>query len=129
MRKVCIVRSNPNDDISKILKERHYNVYGLYRGYKNIFLRCIRRFWLKYHLPFSFIWFDNSILKNDSKRILVFESLTTQAYIKWLTEKKKDADIAIWYWNIVKNTIHPKEINDLRCTLWSFSRMDCKEYG
>ena len=129
MCKVCIVRSNPNDDISDILKKRGYKVYGLYRGYGNTFLRYVRRIWLKYDFPFSTIWFDKSVLKNASHKIFIFESLITRSYVKWLTDRKRDADIVIWYWNIVKNTIQPKEINDLRCTLWSFSRIDCENYG
>lgn len=126
---ICIIRSNPNDDVSKILKGRGYHVYGLYRGFGNIILRTIRRSWIKLRLPFSSIWFDKAVLKDNAERIFVFESLLSRPYLKWLTLKKKDADIAVWFWNIVKNTISPDQIRDLRCTLWSFSREDCKQYG
>lgn len=126
---ICIIRSTPNDDISSLLKNRGYKVFGIYKGSQNIILRSLRRFWLKYRLPFSNIWFDKTVLNDNSKKIFIFESLITRPYLKWLTQKKKSADIVIWYWNIVKNTINPNTIKDLPCTLWSFSRVDCAQYG
>ncbi len=128
-KNICIIRSNPNDDVGILLQKRGYRVYGLYRGFNNIFTRSIRRLWLKYKLPFGSIWFDSSVLTDKADKVFVFESLVTGSYMKWLTHKKKNADIAIWYWNIVKNTIPPKDIEHLRCTIWSFSRVDCENYG
>lgn len=126
---ICIIRSNPNDDIGKILKKRGYRVYGLYRGFNNIVTRYMRYLWLKFHLPFASIWFEPTVLKDTADKVFVFESLVTRSYMKWLTQKKKNADIAVWYWNIVKNTIPPKAIKDLQCSLWSFSRVDCEKYN
>lgn len=126
---ICIIRSNPNDDVSNLLKQRGYRVYGLYNGFGNVASRGIRRLWLKYRLPFASIWFDKSVLDDPAKKIFVFESLLTRPYLKWLTQQKKDASIAVWYWNIVKNTIDPRTIMDLPCSFWSFSRMDCEQYG
>lgn len=128
-KNICIVRANPKDDVSQILKQRGYHVYGLYKGFGHVVSRTIRKLWLKYRLPFASIWFEKSVLDDSAQRVFVFESLLTRSYLVWLIQHKKDASIAVWYWNIVKNTIDPRTIMDLSCTFWSFSRMDCKKYG
>ena len=126
---VAVIKFNPNDEIGTAIQNRGYDVFRFYRGDQNYYTRCLRRVWLKYNLPFKSIWFNKEILKNKAKRILIFESLLDESYVNWLCRNKKNADIAVWYWNVVFHTINPDRIKKYSVKLWSFSRTDCKKYG
>lgn len=126
---ILIVRFNDNDEVSKAIKEKGYQVVPFYRGTNSFFLRCIRRLFMKYNLPFCSIWFDKRVLKNKSKNIFIFEALLNEQYLAWLSKNKKNCHMAVWYWNIVKNTIKPEIVKKYINDVWSFSRKDCELYG
>lgn len=126
-KQVVLVRYTFSDELGQYMRDRGYVCCKVYK-YQNMFImRCLRRIWYKLHLPFYSIWFDKEILKYSGK-IVVFESLCSAAYLKWLAKHKKENDIVFWYWNIAKNTINPNSIDESWCKKWSFSRKDCKKY-
>ena len=92
-------------------------------------MRCIRRIWYKFKLPFKSIWYDKKILSSNINEIVIFDALCNVDYLKWLRKMKPEAKIVFWYWNIVKNTISPNSIPDEIVEKWSFSRKDCAEYS
>lgn len=121
-----IVRSTFSDTTGKAIKDRGYTCVPLYID-SNVISRQIRKFWLKHKLPFKSIWYDHKVLSAPDK-ILVIDALCTPDYLKWLKKKRSDAEINLWFWNIIKNSMNPEEIEDSWCQKWSFSRTDCVKY-
>lgn len=123
-----LIRHSFSDDFGKAMVQRGYICCPMYKKVKSFVHRTLRRICNKLHLPFERAWFDESVLDYDGK-IVIFESLCTPTYVEWLRKKKPNADIVFWYWNIAKNTVSPDALNAKWCRKWSFSRLDCKEYG
>lgn len=127
-KEYTIVRHTFSDLIGKLISNRGYSCSLMYKKQQSFIIRSIRRVWNKLHLPFGSIWYDKSVLHSTDK-IVVFESLCTAEYMKWLRKKKPNADIVFWYWNIAKNTICPDAIEDKWCRKYSFARLDCVNYN
>ena len=128
MDEYTLVRHSFSDAFGKHIKEHGYNCCLMYKKQSSFFVRTLRRVWHKFHIPFESVWYNKDILNYDGK-IVIFESLCTPTYVKWLRKKKPNADIVFWYWNIAKNTVPPNDIDDSWCRKWSFARLDCKQYG
>ena len=100
-KKTLIIKANNNDLISKTILNRGYQLESMYSGGKNVLTRFLRRFFIRYSLPFYKKWFNKKILKYDVENIIVFDSLLSEKFIEWLY-KKSNVNIHVWYWNIVK---------------------------
>lgn len=100
----------------------------MYSGGKNVLTRFLRRFFIRYSLPFYKKWFNKKILKYDVENIIVFDSLLSEKFIEWLY-KKTNVNIHVWYWNIVKNSVPPYKLKDEYCKKWSFSSKDAEKYN
>ena len=123
-----IVRHTFSDSIGKLIKDRGYCCCCIYKKQDSFFMRSLRRVFQKVRLLPQSIWYGKKVLDYNGK-IIIFESLCTADYVKWLRKKKPDADIVFWYWNYAQNTINPNAIDDRLCQKWSFSRLDAKKYG
>lgn len=100
----------------------------------NIFLRAIRRFWVKFHLPFQSIWYgDWKRNLSEYHTILLHGSWLVEGIPHWIRKKakksKEDLRIIWWYWNRVVSIDHPDKISDDDCEKWSFDQKNCKEYN
>lgn len=99
----------------------------------NIFLRAIRRFWVKFHLPFQNIWYgDWKKHLSEYHTILLHGSWLVEGIPHWIRKKNKkskdDLRIIWWYWNRVVSIDHPDKILDDDCEKWSFDQMNCKQF-
>lgn len=128
-KEITLIRHNFQDLLGNYMLKRGYECFEMYRGQSNFICRVFRRIFEKYKLPGLSFWYNKKILNTKNKKIIVFESLCTVNYLKWLRKNLKNTDIIFWYWNIVKNTIDPDSIPDKLCEKWSFSRIDCKKYN
>lgn len=100
----------------------------------NIFLRAIRRFWVKFHLPFQSIWYGEwKKHLSEYHTILLHGSWLVEGIPHWIRKKAKKSNselrIIWWYWNRVVNIDHPDKISDDDCEKWSFDQMNCKKYN
>lgn len=125
---ILIIRHTSSDFISKLIKSRGYICENMYIGGKNLFLRTIRRIFFKFKLPLYHLWYNKQVLKYKPEIIIIFESLVTPEYIKWLYKKTHVKNLNVWYWNTAKNTVNPNLIDEAICKKWSFSRLDCAKY-
>ena len=96
---------------------------------ENIFQRFLRKLHYKFNLPFKKIWFPwiNDIEHFDT--IIIFDRGNTKYIAKYIANKYPEKRIIIWLWNSVKYSISPEDFNNIFCEVWSFDKMDCKEYG
>lgn len=129
MNDILIIRNNPKDFVGKIVSNRGYQIMSPYIRDHNITFRWIRRMHFRLNFPKSIIWFNRDIEKVVVNTIIIFESLISKQFLKWLRTVQPNARIIIWYWNIVDNTLNPKMIKDKSIEKWSFSRKDSLMYG
>ena len=127
-KEYVLIRNSFSDDLGKAMVKRGYTCCLLYKKNNSFIHRTLRRLCHKLHLPLEQLWFDKSVLKHNGK-LVIFESLCTPTYVKWLRKNKPDADIVFWYWNIAKNTVSPDTLKPEWCRKWSFARLDCQKYG
>jgi len=126
---VIIIRPFFEDEFGKIMRQRGYKCFALYKQQYNFLLRTLHRLWDKLKLPFKSVWYDKAVLKCNANKIVIFDALCTVDYINWLKKHKSNSDIVFWYWNIIQHAISPDIIPDDVCRKWSFARKDCLQYG
>lgn len=126
--KTLIIRGTSKDLIYKLIKDRKYLIEPLYRGNKYLISRLLRKFFIKFKLPFYKLWFNQKILTYKVDTVIIFDSLLSKSFVEWIS-RNMNVTIHIWYWNIVKNTISPKELDDKICTKWTFSSVDAEKYN
>lgn len=125
---ITIIRHTFSDSVGKLIKNRGYKCIQLFYGQNNKYLRRLRMAWQKFNLPFISIWYNKEALKSTGK-IMLFDSICTPQYLKWLRKHNPDSQINLWFWNIITHSMNPNEIDNSWCEKWSFSRKDCKKYG
>lgn len=110
-------------DVDVTLKEHH------------MFLRAIRRYWIKFHLPFSQIWYGNwkkQFMSYDM--VLLHGTWLAEDIPHWMRKKMKKEEaekptkIIWWYWNTVVEQDHPLRVSEKDCEKWSFDKKDCETY-
>ena len=99
----------------------------------SLLLRAIRRYWIKYHLPFESIWYG-TWKKNflDYDCVIVHGTYLAECIPAWMRKqadkKKKNPKIIWWYWNSVVEQDNPDRVSPSVCEKWSFDRKDCETY-
>jgi len=121
-----ILTSNNKNYFEILINRQGYKVYSIYRGQDLVF-RNLRKIWFKTNMPFPEIWYRRNIGKKYHGLYIVFDSLVTEDYLKWLTQKL-NARMVFWYWNPVRNSIPPSEVSGYINEMWSYSPDDCKKY-
>jgi len=95
----------------------------------NVFLRAIRRVWLKYDLPYKTIWFGSWYHHLDLYDTLIINmNRLTRYTIETVSRKYPKMRIIGWYWNTIDETNKPICFAD-NVEYWSFDENDCKKYG
>lgn len=100
----------------------------------SIIFRAIRRFWVKFHLPFQSIWYGKwKRHLSEYNTIILHGSWLVEGIPHWIRKKgKKSKDelkIIWWYWNRVMNVDSPNKISEKDCEKWSFDQVNCREYN
>lgn len=125
---LVIIRHTSNEFISKNIEKNGYKVIQAFKS-TNYFSYLIWKALKKYNLPWQSFWYNDDLKNMEVKTIILIESMLTKDFVHWVRVNNPNARIIFWYWNIVKNTIDPKSIDDTTIEKWSFSEKDCKEYG
>lgn len=123
-----ILSSNSRNYFEILIKNLGYNVFSIYRG-QNLICRNLRKIWFKYNLPLHQIWYRKDPIRQNHKTNILFDSLVTKEYLKWLEQKLKNRRLIFWYWNPVKKSIVPGLLNNTRYETWSYAPIDCDENG
>lgn len=123
-----IIKTDANDYFGKLIKKRGYKIFPPYKGQSHVLTRFFRQLHFKYKFPFYKFWYNKKVLKMHPNKIIIFETQITREYLNWL-KKQTSAELHVWYWNIVKNTISPDLIRRETTQLWSFSSKDSKNHN
>lgn len=109
-------------------KNNGYQVSLIFKKVNKLF-RFVRRFWMKYNLPFSYLWLGewyNNLNSYDS--IIIHMSFLTR-YLPFIVNKKyPNISIKCWYWNTIASNSIPIKTNNKNIEYWSFDDNDCKKY-
>ncbi|MGL4607827.1 MAG: hypothetical protein ACRCU3_10225 [Eubacteriaceae bacterium] len=112
------------------MEKRNIKTYQIYKEH-NLFLRIVRKVWMKLDFSGKMIWYGNW-KKEDGKinTIIIFNILLDKEIVNYIYDKFEKPRIIIWHWDpISKVHIKPSEFNDRVCEQWSFDKKDCKNFN
>lgn len=111
----------------KYIKELGYSVCDPYYG-KLAVLRIFRELHFRLKLPGSSIWYNRRCICNQ-RVIVLYGSLLTGKFIKWLQKKNNSSVLIMIYANPVATSINPDSINKSEIILWTYDKDDAEKYG
>lgn len=126
--KPLIISTNNQNYFEKLMNSYGYDVASSYKGH-SVLLRNFRKLWFKFKLPYFEIWYNKEIIRKKNESIIVFDSLVTISFLRWLKKNKKKTRIIFWYWNPVRKSISPNLVSKIECEIWSYSKTDCFKYS
>lgn len=91
-------------------------------------LRMIRELWFRLKLPFMYLLYNKKTI-SQGKTIIVYESLITEAYMRWLYKKSSNCRVILLYTNKVGRHIKPDQIEDEWCEKWTSDKDDAEKYN
>ena len=105
-----------------------YTIVHPYKG-KTIFDRILREISFKFKILSKF-WYNKKILSHKPKYILVWDTLITVDYLKWLQRNNPNAQINFIYYNMVGKAKHlfPSQIPD-GIRVWTYDIYDSERYN
>lgn len=124
-----LIEANPNVDIffNDWIK-RGYHAEVLFKS-KNKVSRAIRRYWLKYNLPFSHLWYNSWFDDLNKYEAVILHMSRLTRYMPFIIRKKyPDIRIICWYWNTVNEETVPIKSSDQRIEYWTFDDEDSEKY-
>lgn len=124
---LIIAEQNDEAFLRKNMKKIGIRSNRAFKG-DNMALRFLRRVWFKYNLPKKDFWYNEEIIKEKFSNILLFDSLLTIDFIRWLRKNQPESRIVLFYSNIVKSSLNPDLIENTLCEKWSFEKVDCEKY-
>lgn len=134
-KKILILSQTTKDDYALMEWKKNGVDVGITLKEQNTLLRAIRRYWIKFHLPFEQIWYGDwkkEFMNYDM--ILLHGTWLAEHIPHWLQKKiqketsEKAPKIIWWYWNTVVEQDHPNRVSEQDCEKWSFDKKDCETY-
>ena len=126
---LLLIEADPKADIFfNDWISRGYKADVLFKR-KNKILRAIRRYWLKYNLPFSYLWYNKWFNElSDYDAVIIHMSRLTRFMPFIIRRKYPKIRIICWYWNTVNSESVPIKKDDDKIEYWSFDDIDCENY-
>ena len=112
---------------ARYIEELGYSVIDPYI-FNSFPARFIRELWFRFKLPFVSLLYNKGVISQD-KTIIVYESLITEGFMRWLHKKCKDCRIILLYTNKVGHHIIPNQIEDDWCEKWTCDKDDAYRYS
>ena len=108
---------------------RGYNADVIFKK-KNKLLRAVRRYWLRYNLVGSVLWYNDWFNSLDNYEAVIIHMSRLTRYMPFIIrESYPNIRIICWYWNTIDEESVPIKTNDRRIEYWSFDANDCEKYG
>lgn len=134
-KKILILSQTTKEDYALMEWKKNGVDVGITLKEHNVLLRAVRRYWMKYHLPFGHIWYgDWKKQFMDYDMVLIHGTWLAEDIPRWMRKKmqretsKKPSQIIWWYWNTVVEQDHPDRVSAQDCEKWSFDKQDCETY-
>lgn len=134
-KKILILSQTTKEDYALMEWKKNGVDVGITLKEHNVLLRAVRRYWMKYHLPFGHIWYgDWKKQFMDYDMVLIHGTWLAEDIPRWMRKKmqqetsKKPSQIIWWYWNTVVEQDHPDRVSAQDCEKWSFDKQDCENY-
>lgn len=110
------------------VKQEGLTVYRPYKD-KSLFGRVIRELWFRVPFLSNRKWYNDAIISDNVKYILIKDPLITADYLVWLHEQLPDAQINFTYGNMVGKGKHllPDQIPDF-VRVWTYDDHDARKY-
>jgi hypothetical protein len=107
----------------------HVETGIIYKSCNNDILKALRRFHLKFHLPFYYFWYTKEFREESKSNntIIIFDSLLTRKAANYLAARRKTGRVIYWFWNHIYNPEILAEIAN-NVEKWSYDERDCGLY-
>ena len=114
---------------SKIIIKEAQNLsikaYLPYWGMNNFFVRQCRKALCRFRF-LQKIFYNRKIKKDNDDTVIIFDSLITREYLKWVEELFPDKKLIFWYWNPIRKTLPLKDIPS-KFSVWTYSLNEALE--
>ena len=126
---LLLIEADPKTDIFfNDWISRGYKAEVLFKK-KNKILRAIRRYWLKYNLINSDLWYNDWFDKLSCYDTVIIHMSRLTRFMPFIIRKKyPEIRIICWYWNTINDESVPIETDDKKIEYWSFDDKDCQKY-
>ena len=126
---LLLIETNPQSDIFfKDWIRLGYKADVIFRKI-NKPLRALRRFWLKYDLFFSQMWYGNWFDSLGGYDAVILNMSRLTRHMPFAIHKKyPNLKIICWYWNTIDSNSIPIKTDVDEIEYWSFDEDDCKKY-
>lgn len=129
-KKVLMLAQTIKDDFNLLEWEKNGVDTSVILREHNVILRAVRRYWIKWRLPFQGIWLGSWKHKFADYDMVIFTaSWLAEGIPHWMRKQKECPRIIWWYWNSVVEDDHPERVLEEDAEKWSFDPEDCVEYG
>lgn len=113
---------------AKYILQEGYRVENAYYGDCNIMFRLFRTVMFNISKKSASFWYNRRLIDFEGV-IIVFDSMITLHYLKWLLKKNPKARVIFCYWNPISRARLPiEEVKKTRCEIWSYGEQ-CQTYG
>ena len=134
-KKILILSQTTKDDYALMEWKKNGADVDITLKEHSLLLRALRRYWIKWHLPFQHIWYgDWKKTFMDYDGIILHGTWLAEDIPHWMQRKIKKnttenkTKIIWWYWNTVVEQDHPDRVSPEDCEKWSFDKKDCEKY-
>ena len=129
-RVLLLIETNASNDIfSNDWKDNGYCFSSIFKKVSKP-LRAIRRLWMKYNLPFSYLWLDKWFNELDNYDSIILHMSYLTNYLPLVISKRyPKLKIIGWYWNTIDNRTLPIDFHNSNIEYWTFDESDAKKYG
>ena len=133
-KKILILSQTTKDDYALLEWQKNDVNTGITLKDCNKVLRAVRRLWIKFHLPFQYIWYgDWKNHLDEYDMIILHGTWLAEDIPHWIKKKTKKTNSELkliwWYWNHVISADHPNRVSGKDCEKWSFDQGDCEIYN
>lgn len=125
-KKIAVIYYDKNTCFAKLIQKTNVTVVSAYKK-TNLLLRIIRKIHFNLKIKNKDIWFKKNNNLENYEIILIFDPAINKNYLEYISNLYSQKKIILWYWNPVRYSINPKEINN-KIEKWSYSIEDCGNY-
>lgn len=125
-KKIAVIYYDENTCFAKLIQKTNVTVVSAYKK-TNLLLRIIRKIHFNLKIRNKDIWFKKNNNLENYEIILIFDPAINKNYLEYISNLYPQKKIILWYWNPVRYSINPKEINN-KIEKWSYSLQDCNKY-
>lgn len=115
------------NDFCEDMRLKGFEVKKAYKC-RGIIDNSIRNKLSKTGIPFQAVWYNKELKNVKKENIVIYETLITADFVKWIRKNNPDKRIVFLYLNIVKMSIDPESLKQ-NAEVYTWDKQDAQKYG